>query len=137
MISFSTVQAIKWSLPGVIDKKKVAAARAGLPAEEVIHDAVEVFKALANSTRLRMMHALAHDELCVGDLAHALGVSMSAVSHQLALLRRLKLVTWRDEGRQTYYRASDEFVGHLVHDCLVHTGAPHHHKHRLPSKRRR
>ena len=59
----------------------------------------------------------------VGDLAHALDLSMSALSHQLGLLRRLKLVEARDVGRQTFYRVSDEFVGHLVHDCLAHVEA--------------
>ena len=66
------------------------------------------------------MHALTHDELCVGDLARALSLSMSALSHQLALLRRLRLIAARENGRQTFYRVVDHFVGHLVHDCLAH-----------------
>lgn len=101
---------------------------------------------LANPVRLSLMHALTHDELTVGDLARALGLSLSATSHQLALLRRMRLVESRDEGRLTHYRAKDDFVGHLVHDCLAHVGArlgvraaPHHHLHRVPgaTKKRR
>jgi DNA-binding transcriptional ArsR family regulator len=85
------------------------------------------------------MHALAHDEMSVGDLARALGLSMSALSHQLAILRLLRLVAAREEGRTTFYRVIDRFVGDLVHDCLAHVeqggGARSGHQH--PHKGRR
>lgn len=129
------------ALPEIADAKKVKQARNGLPSDEVVSEAVEVFKGIANPIRLRLLHALTHDELCVGDLAHAFAVSMSVVSHQLSILRRLKLVAARDVGRQTYYRVVDEFVGELVHDCLAHAeklhpSTPHHHAlHALKRKR--
>ena len=123
-------------LPEIVDPKTLKDARAGLPLDRVVRDASEVFKALANPGRIRIMHVLTHAELCVGDLAHALDLSMSALSHQLGLLRRLKLVEAREEGRQTFYRVSDRFIGHLVHDGLAHVeqhGAGstpgHHHPH--------
>lgn len=132
----------KPELPDVVSRGKIAAARKGLPAPEVILDAVDVFKILANPVRLSLMHALAHDELTVGDIAHALELSLSVTSHQLALLRRMRLVASREEGRLTYYRATNGFVGHLVHDCLAHVGErlgmrgkPHHHSHG-PQRRR-
>jgi len=109
-------------LPAVVDLKKLAAAKASLPAPEALRDATEVFKALANPMRLSIMHALSHDELSVGDLSRALELSISATSQQLSVLRRLKLVAGRDEGRFTFYRVIDELVGHLVHDCLAHVG---------------
>jgi ArsR family transcriptional regulator len=122
----------------VVSAGNVAATRKGLPDREVVTDAVEVFRLLASPVRLRMMHALAHHELSVGDIGRALSLSLSATSHQLALLRRMKLVTAHDAGRLTFYRATDDFVGHLVHDCLAHVGEklvgaskPHHHPHRL------
>jgi DNA-binding transcriptional ArsR family regulator len=133
-------------LPGVVHKHKVASARRGLPAVEVTQHAVEVFKALANPVRLSVMHALSHDEMSVGDLARALDLSLSATSHQLAVLRRLRLIAARDEGRLTFYRTTDALVSHLVHDCLVHVGetlgmpnSGHHHRHRAgrPPKRPR
>lgn len=129
-------------LPEVVDSKKVKQVLAGLPAQEVVSEAVEVFHALSNPLRLRLMHALSHEELCVGDLAHALGLSMSAVSHQLAFLRRMKLVAAREDGRQSYYRVINEFVGHMVHDCLAHVGdespgSPHRHPHRMAKVRKR
>lgn len=107
-------------LPEPFAARKVRAVAAALPPGEVVADASEVFKALTNPTRIRIMHALTHEELSVGDLARALTLSMSALSHQLALLRRMRLVAARDEGRQTFYRVVDHFVGHLVHDCLAH-----------------
>ena len=130
---------VRVSLPDIADRKKVEKVRVSLPTPDATAEAVEVFLALSNPLRLRLMHALAHDELCVGDLAHALGLSMSAVSHQLAFLRHLKLVAAREEGRKSYYRVIDAFVAHLVHDCLAHVGgerpgAAHHHPHRLAKR---
>lgn len=130
---------VRVSLPDIADRKKVEKVRVSLPTPDATAEAVEVFLALSNPLRLRLMHALAHDELCVGDLAHALGLSMSAVSHQLAFLRHIKLVAAREEGRKSYYRVIDAFVAHLVHDCLAHVGgerpgAAHHHPHRLAKR---
>lgn len=132
---------VRVALPDVADRKKVDKLRAELPTPEATAEAVEVFLALSNPLRLRLMHALAHNELCVGDLAHALGLSMSAVSHQLAFLRHLKLVAAREDGRKSYYRVIDAFVARLVHDCLAHVGgerpgASHHHPHRLAKRRK-
>ena len=129
------------ALPDVGDPRTVKRVRAALPTTEATSEAVEVFLALSNPLRLRLMHALAHDELCVGDLAHALGLSMSAVSHQLAFLRHLRLVASRDEGRKSYYRVIDDAVARLVHDCLAHVGgdAPggeHRHPHRVARVRK-
>ena len=138
----TTVKITRPVVPQVVDAAKVVRARKGVPAGEVVVEAVDVLKALANPVRIRIMHALAHDELCVGDLAQAFGLSMSVVSHQLALLRRLKLVAAREQGRQTYYRVIDEFVGELVHDCLAHVeqmrpAAPHHHHTNRARKQKR
>jgi DNA-binding transcriptional ArsR family regulator len=132
----------KRALPEIVSSQKVRAARRGLPAPEVLTGATEVFRLLANPVRLSLMHALAHDELTVGDIAHALDLSLSVTSHQLALLRRMLLVASRDEGRLTYYRVTDVFVGHLVHDCLAHVDdaldrrSPHHHPRRRSRSRR-
>ena len=133
----------KPKLPRVVSAGKIRAARGALPAPEVLAEGAEVFRLLSSPVRLALMHALIHDELTVGDLARALGLSLSVTSHQLALLRRRRLVAARDESRLTYYRAIDDFVGPLVHDALAHAGSllgarsrPHHHTHRLPRSRR-
>jgi DNA-binding transcriptional ArsR family regulator len=128
-------------LPEIVDPAAINATRSGLPAPDVLAEATEVFRLLANRVRLSLMHALAHHELTVGDAARALDLSLSATSHQLAALRRMRLVATRDDGRLTYYRATDAFVSHLVHDCLAHAGQqlgrgsrPHHHAHRVPTR---
>jgi DNA-binding transcriptional ArsR family regulator len=128
-------------LPPLAEVSKVARVRKTLPDVDATEEAVGVFLALANPLRLRLVHALAHDELCVGDLAHALGITMSAVSHELRLLRHLRLVAGRDEGRRTYYRVVNRVVSELVHDCLRHVGgerpgSKHRHPHRAQQRRR-
>ena len=105
---------------------KVTKARhaAHLPPADALQSAVEVFKALGNAQRLSNIHALTHEELNVTDLANALGFTLTVTSQHLSILRRLKLVQGRDDGRLTFYRVIDEVVSHLVHDCLEHCGAP-------------
>lgn len=75
----------------------------------------DLFKVLADPTRVRMIAALAGGELCVNDLAAALDMEQSAVSHQLRALREWRLVRRRRVGRQVYYRLDDRHV----HDMLV------------------
>jgi DNA-binding transcriptional ArsR family regulator len=95
-----------------------------LPNEDALLSAVEVFKALGNPQRLSIIHALTHDELSVTELSRALGLTLTVTSQHLSILRRLKLVQGRDNGRMTFYRVIDDVVSHLVHDCLEHCGAP-------------
>lgn len=78
------------------------------------------FKALADPTRVRMLHALLHTELSVGALAEHLGMSESAISHQLGLLRRLRIVRSRRGGRMVYYALDDEHVTRLFALTLEH-----------------
>jgi len=80
----------------------------------------ETFKALSDPTRVRIVSLLAEGELCVCDLAAALGMSQSAVSHQLRALRDLRLVRWRRQGRQIFYTLDDEHVADLFHRGLDH-----------------
>lgn len=79
------------------------------------------FATLADPTRARILHALSlADELCVCDLAALLGMSQSAVSHQLRLLRDRRVVGRRKAGRIVYYRLADEHVRHVFADGLRH-----------------
>ncbi len=80
----------------------------------------ETFKALSDPTRLRIVSLLADAELCVCDLAAALGMTQSAISHQLRTLRELRLVRWRREGRQIFYALDDEHVADLFRRGLDH-----------------
>ncbi|MFB0546610.1 MAG: ArsR/SmtB family transcription factor [Anaerolineae bacterium] len=80
----------------------------------------ETFKALSDPTRLRIVSVLAHAELCVGDIAAVLGMTQSAISHQLRVLRNLRLVKKRKEGRQVYYSLDDEHIYSLFKQGLDH-----------------
>jgi ArsR family transcriptional regulator len=79
-----------------------------------------LFKALSDPTRVRIVSLLAEAELCVCDLSSALGMSQSAISHQLRTLRDLRLVRWRREGREIFYALDDEHVVDLFHRGLEH-----------------
>ena len=82
-----------------------------------------IFAVLADPTRARILHALSlSTELCVCDLALLLGISQSALSHQLRLLRDRDVVVRNKRGRMVYYRLSDEHVRHVFTDGLRHSG---------------
>jgi DNA-binding transcriptional ArsR family regulator len=80
----------------------------------------ELFKALADPTRIRIISILAHTELCVGDLCIALEMSQPAVSYQLRILRTLRIVRARKEGKHVFYTLDDEHVYQLYHQGLNH-----------------
>jgi DNA-binding transcriptional ArsR family regulator len=80
----------------------------------------EIFRVLGDPTRVRMLHALSQSELCVGDLSQRLGVSESAVSHQLRLLRSTRIVRARRDGRLMYYALDDRHVLELFQQGLRH-----------------
>jgi len=88
--------------------------------DEDIDRLSDIFAMLASSTRLRLLEALAGGELCVCDLAAVVGVSQSAVSHHLRLLRQLRMVSFRKEGRMAYYRLNDEHVAEILDSGLRH-----------------
>lgn len=79
-----------------------------------------LFKALADPTRVRIIGVLAHAEVCVGDLTLALGMSQPAVSHHLKLLRHWKIVSTRRDGKHIYYTLQDEHVDALFQQALEH-----------------
>jgi len=97
-------------------------ARAALPDETTIQRASALLKALADPTRMRILLAMKQGELCVCDLSHLLRMSQSAISHQLRVLRDNRLVSWRREGRQVFYRLADRHVEEILEDALEHAG---------------
>jgi len=83
-------------------------------------DLAETFAALGDPTRVRILDSLAHRELCVCDVAHLLGMTASAVSHQLRYLHALRLVKRRKEGRNVLYSLDDEHIVTLFGEGLKH-----------------
>ena len=99
---------------------RVAELRAALIGSDDVTDLVETFRALGDPTRVRILDALSHGELCVCDLAAVLRVSQSAVSHQLRLLRGLRLVRPRREGRVVFYALDDQHIMSIFKQTLQH-----------------
>ena len=96
------------------DAARVAEVRANQPDAGTVERLAEIFKALGDPTRVRLLSALATAELCVCDLATLLTLSESAVSHQLRLLRSLRLVRARRDGRMVFYRLDDDHIVRLL-----------------------
>lgn len=103
-----------------IDPEAVAAARAQALPEELLHLVAAAFQALGDPTRARILYALTRRPLCVRDLALVAGVSESAVSHQLRLLRDRRLVRPRREGNVIYYAVDDHHVAALFREAEYH-----------------
>jgi DNA-binding transcriptional ArsR family regulator len=95
-------------------------ARARLISPPKVEAVADVFKLLGDPTRVRVLDALALGERCVTDLAALLGLSESALSHQLRLLRGARLVRVRRTGRQAYYALDDHHVIGVLHDMRKH-----------------
>jgi ArsR family transcriptional regulator, lead/cadmium/zinc/bismuth-responsive transcriptional repressor len=103
-----------------IDLSRVKQLRAAQVPDATVTSLAEMFRALADPTRVRMLDVLSHGELCVCDLAAVLGVSQSAVSHQLRFLRGLRLVRARRDGRMVFYALDDRHVVDLLALGLTH-----------------
>ena len=108
----------------IIHDEKVEAARRKALDGMAIEDLCQTFKALGDVSRLKILWALEQQEMCVCDLAALLGISESAVSHQLRLLRTLCLVQNRRSGTILYYRLADDHVSQLVRIALEHIQEP-------------
>src|SRR4029079_5164302 len=103
-----------------IDLTRVRKIRAALVAPDAVQGLADTFNALGDPTRVRILDALSHGELCVCDLAAVLALSQSAVSHQLRLLRGLVLVRPRREGRVVFYSLDDQHIISLFKQTLQH-----------------
>lgn len=104
----------------IVHMDAVRAAREALPPVDQLAGVADLFVALADPTRIRLIAALAGRELCVCDLSATLGASESAISHQLRLLRDRGLVRSRREGRLVYYALDDDHVSGLYAAALEH-----------------
>lgn len=97
----------------------VSRLRKAMPPDDELEEARVVFAALADRTRLKVLHALKDgEELCVCDVAHVLGMSVSAASHHLRKLRDLKILKYRNDGKMAYYSLRDRFAAELVAQAL-------------------
>ena len=103
-----------------IDLARVRKLRSALVSPEAVQGLAETFSALGDPTRVRILDVLSHGELCVCDLAAVLGLSQSAVSHQLRVLRGIRLVRPRRDGRIVFYSLDDQHIIAIFKQTLQH-----------------
>ncbi|CAH2030254.1 ArsR/SmtB family transcription factor [Trichlorobacter ammonificans] len=115
-----------------IDQEKINAVAPHLLSAEATVRLAETFRLLGDPTRVRIIQALSLEELCVCDIAALLGASISAVSHQLRLLRSMQVVRFRKSGKIVYYTLDDAHVRNLLQ-----AGVDHIRECLLPAKERR
>ena len=104
----------------IVEQEKVDLVKDRMPENGKLTDMAEMFKVLADPTRLQLVLALSNEELCVCDLTALTHVTASAISHQLRVLRNMKLVKYRKEGKMVFYSLDDDHVKNLIDDALEH-----------------
>lgn len=103
-----------------VDKEAVLRARQNQLTDDEVTQLAETFRALGDPTRIRIIQALRQEELCVCDLCQVLDMSQSAISHQLRVLRNLRLVKFRKSGKNVYYSLDDDHIVLLFDQGLDH-----------------
>lgn len=91
-----------------------------MPDETELYDLSELFKVFGDSTRIRILFVLFEAEVCVCDLAEALNMTQSAISHQLKILKQNKLVKSRRDGKSVFYSLADDHVRTIISMGLEH-----------------
>jgi DNA-binding transcriptional ArsR family regulator len=104
----------------VIHEETVDKVRSNMPDEENLLDLADLFKVFGDSTRVKIICALFESELCVCDIAALLGMTKSAISHQLRVLKQAKLIRNRRDGKVVYYSLDDEHVKNIFDQGLSH-----------------
>jgi ArsR family transcriptional regulator, lead/cadmium/zinc/bismuth-responsive transcriptional repressor len=108
-----------------INREAVDRVRSQMLKEQVVADTAEIYKVLGDQTRVRLLYALAQRELCVCDLSAVLGMTPSAISHQLRVLRSARLVKFRKAGKVVYYALADAHVMQFIDVGVDHAGESH------------
>ena len=91
-----------------------------IPAERELNDLAEFFKVFGDVTRLKLLSVLFHSEMCVCDLAKTLNMTQSAISHQLRILKQMKLVKNRREGKTVFYSLADGHIKTIINQGMEH-----------------
>lgn len=91
-----------------------------MPGEDTLYDLTELFRIFADSTRVRILYVLEESEMCVCDLAALLGMTQSAISHQLRALKNARLVKARRDGKTVFYSLADQHVKTILDQGLEH-----------------
>ena len=92
----------------------------GMPEESVMRELADFYKVFGDATRIRILYVLLQHEVCVCDLAEILGMTQSAISHQLRVLKQMKLVKNRREGKTVYYSLADGHIQTIINQGMEH-----------------
>lgn len=103
-----------------LHEEVVRRVEAEMPGEEALFDLAELFKVFGDSTRIRILYLLFESEMCVCDIAQLLGMTQSAISHQLQVLKKSKLVKYRREGKTVFYSLADAHVRTIIGQGMEH-----------------
>ena len=103
-----------------LDENGVETVRRQMPDEDDLYDLAELYKVFGDSTRIKILYVLFSAELCVYDIARLLGMTQSAVSHQLRILKDAKLVKFRREGKSIFYTLDDDHVRAILSLGMEH-----------------
>ncbi|MGI5958233.1 MAG: ArsR/SmtB family transcription factor [Massiliimalia sp.] len=91
-----------------------------MPDDEILYDVAELFKVFGDCTRIKILYALFESEMCVCDIAELLGMSQSAISHQLRVLKQARLVKYRRDGKTVFYSLNDDHIKTIFNQGLEH-----------------
>lgn len=105
-----------------VNREKVLSVQERMKPETTIQRLAETFRVLGDPTRVKILFALSQEELCVCDIANLLGTTNSAVSHQLRVLRNMRLVRYRKDGKMAFYSLDDDHIRNLFDEGLRHVG---------------
>ena len=94
--------------------------RETMPPEEDLYDLAELYKVFGDSTRIKILYALFEAEMCVCDISSLLGMTVSAISHQLRVLKQSRLVKFRREGKTVFYSLADDHVRTIIGQGMEH-----------------
>ncbi len=94
--------------------------RERMPDEELLKDLAEFYKVFGDATRIKILYVLLESEVCVCDLAELLGMTQSAISHQLRILKQMKLVKNRRDGKTVYYSLADGHIQSIISQGMEH-----------------
>lgn len=103
-----------------VHSETVEKRRESMPCPETLYDLADFFKILGDSTRISILFAIDGEPLCVCDVAELLGMTKSAVSHQLKILRQSSLVKYRRSGKNVFYSLADDHVRDIIEKALEH-----------------
>lgn len=98
----------------------IEAVKEKMPAEELLNELADFYKVFGDTTRIKILCVLLRSEMCVCDLAEMLGMTQSAISHQLRVLKQMKLVKNRREGKTVYYSLADGHIQNIISQGMEH-----------------